>query len=78
MKKICKNCTHWQNGHEGYWEPEHFGNCQVLDREIEVPKFSLALGLVEGCVSVEDRCNTFEFITCENFGCVHFKVGKTK
>lgn len=73
MKKICKNCIYWENGHEGYWEPSRFGNCKVLDKEIEVSEYSLALGLVEGCVDVQDRCNSFEFITQEKFGCVHFK-----
>ena len=72
----CKHCKYWKNGHDGYWHPELFGSCKVLSQEITVPKHSLVLGLVEGCVSVEDRCDTFEFITQENFGCIHFKVNK--
>jgi hypothetical protein len=72
MKKICANCKFWQNMHEAYYEPEFFGYCKVLNKDISVPEYSLALGLVEGCISVEDKCNTFEFITQHNFGCVHF------
>lgn len=73
MKKICKNCIHWKNGHEGYQEPSKFGNCEVLSLECEVPEYSLLLGLVEGCVDVNDKHPSFEFVTQVNFGCVHFK-----
>jgi hypothetical protein len=73
MKKICKNCRYWQNGHEAFYASDLFGICKVLNRNINVLDFSLPVGIVEGCVNVEDRCDTFEYVTGENFGCVHFK-----
>jgi len=68
----CKNCKHWAGGHDGYWSNVN-GSCSVLQQQVNVKKKdALVIGLVEGAVDVKDRINTFEFITQENFGCVHF------
>jgi hypothetical protein len=73
MKKKCKNCNYWQNGHEGFWKPEKYGNCKVIDKKLETPKYSSIIGIVEGCVNVENKISSFEYVTQENFGCIHFK-----
>ena len=73
LEKICKNCIHWQKGHEAYWEPERYGSCKILNREIKVPEYSLIGGILEGCVDVKDKCDTFEIVTQDFYGCVHFK-----
>lgn len=75
--KTCKYCKYWQSPHEGYWEPSKMGNCTLLvdgaPSVTKVPSNSLVYGLVEGCVDVFDKRPDFEFVTGENFGCIHFK-----
>jgi hypothetical protein len=70
-KKICKNCIYWQSQHYGYWEAETKGHCKKLS-PMNLKDQGI-YGLVEGCVSVEDRVIDFEFVTAMNFGCTHWE-----
>lgn len=67
----CKTCKYWNNPHMGYWEPQNKGTCEKLTPMNLADKG--IYGLVEGCVSVEDRVIDFEFVTTFNFGCIHWK-----
>jgi hypothetical protein len=74
MKK-CKNCKYWDSPCNGYLDGETKGVCELLNDQSDVlhDNNSAMLGLVEGCLSVHSRCDDFQFITQENFGCIHFK-----
>lgn len=69
----CKNCKWWQSPHEGYWDANKFGNCNVLNNQQVSDSQNNVYGLLEGCVDVFDKRPDFEFVTGENFGCIHFK-----
>lgn len=73
MEKKCKNCKYWKRGHQGFWYTLKYGNCEVIEGEVESAPYSSVIGIVEGCVNVEDRISSFEYVTQENFGCIHFK-----
>ena len=77
MKK-CKNCKYWDSPHEGYYDSETKGCCTLFNNEsIDLHESnSSIMGCVEGCVDVSARCYDFEFVTQENFGCIHFKKNK--
>lgn len=75
MRK-CKNCVFWESPHEGYWESKKMGNCLLMKPDAtRMTENSGVYGLLEGCVDVFDKRPDFEFITGENFGCIHFKKG---
>ena len=72
--KTCKNCKNWNKGHEGMWQSENFGNCELLNNgQDSNGNYNIIVGLCEGCVNVVDKVDNFEFVTGENFGCVHWE-----
>ena len=76
INKICKNCLFWKKGHNCFLESESFGSCDVLDGSKQVDGTTRVVGVVEGCLDVKEKCFSFEFVTGENFGCLHFSQTK--
>ena len=73
-KKICINCSHWASPHEGMVDSNDYGTCNLLSNLVTESPDDIR-GVVEGCVSVYNRTEDFEFVTGKDFGCIyHSKI----
>lgn len=64
----CKFCKHWKSPYNGMWDEEEYGSCEVLSIS-GWAEYDDVRPVIQGCVSVYDEDDSFEFVTGKNFGC---------